>query len=526
VGLISFKEESMVIIRNGLDSVTDQDGSTRVEPLVFSRLARGGKTTALRTLFDELKVRGHDGNGADARMEIESDAVHPILITFNGSSDFRRLKGETASEAILRLIAYQLLGGTRGDVICDRKQLDAHLGNARVVLMIDELNALGTLDMEAADLLRDMFLDRLNRYLVFSTHVPINLNNPDASLFIGSRSSRSTRGCKVVPLPVTTDIVALRGMHDDCTGMTPGEAAYFGGIPSLVYSVKVSGENSPESRFAVAGVTLGTKWQSFKCLNDFAVEVLHGTPTSDSSLRLLDEFSSSPAPGFIQWAPCYMGSICTGFAMGLAPSIAKTVEELRVRNQTTNTGLEWESILQLALLFRLQTTQRGIIEDPVACGRNGYAPFGFDSVLGTRRVRNVYNHPMPPNVVDLGGALNDMRTFVDKHGLTDEKLPMLMLATPTFGAFPVYDGFVVCQMAKNEEMQVVGYQAKASKAFPTKKSSDQLRQSVLLCGRAPNQFTKQNRIGWEYYNRDAMQTLLGYSLWPLCPIKWPHEETW
>ena len=54
--------------------------STRIPPLVFSRLARGGKTTLLRLLFDELK---HD----------EKKRYAPIIIDFNG--DFERRKDES-----------------------------------------------------------------------------------------------------------------------------------------------------------------------------------------------------------------------------------------------------------------------------------------------------------------------------------------------------------------------------------------------------------------------------------------------
>ena len=56
------------------------------------------------------------------------------------------------------------------NLVVDRKALDQHLGE-NVVLLIDELNSLGApVDGDAAKILREMFLDRSGRFLVFSSH--------------------------------------------------------------------------------------------------------------------------------------------------------------------------------------------------------------------------------------------------------------------------------------------------------------------------------------------------------------------
>ena len=62
----------------------------RVPPLIFSRLARGGKTTFMQQVFVALK---------------ESALYAPIFISFNGN--FALQKGESQLQALLRLIAMQ-----------------------------------------------------------------------------------------------------------------------------------------------------------------------------------------------------------------------------------------------------------------------------------------------------------------------------------------------------------------------------------------------------------------------------------
>jgi hypothetical protein len=125
----------------------------RVPPLVYSRLARGGKSTFLRRLFDELKRRDYT----------------PIAITFNGY--FALQRNETGLEALLRLIALQLtdLNTISGDVKVSMEKLLEHIdrsaqecGSKGVVLLIDELNELqgGALDPGSSVFLKKYFLDK------------------------------------------------------------------------------------------------------------------------------------------------------------------------------------------------------------------------------------------------------------------------------------------------------------------------------------------------------------------------------
>jgi hypothetical protein len=181
VDLDRVAEQCKNIVYNQLSLVTLDEN--RVPPTVLMRFARGGKTMTISRLFDQLKKGSLE--------------VHPILISFNGNGKgaFKRRNGETQEQAIL--IAVQLCDYTPEEsqrIVVDREALDKHLGDDNVVLLIDELNILGAgmpLDSDAAALLREMFLDRAGRYLVFTSHVPVSMEAYDyrADSFLGTVST-------------------------------------------------------------------------------------------------------------------------------------------------------------------------------------------------------------------------------------------------------------------------------------------------------------------------------------------------
>ena len=218
-----------------LSVVTTAD--IRSRPLMISRLARGGKTTTLSFLFDELQFRG----------------VHVMFITFNGSSNFKTRPGESQCNCILRVVASQLVDiGNRDpiDIECGERELDHYIGDLPFVLLIDELNALATpVDAEAGYMLRRLFLDKHNRSLVFTTHVPFSLDSQASRYTASARTPPSPRGCFTVPFHPTLDIESLREMSSACSALTPAEVVLYGGIPSLIYSVKALHEMNPEERF-------------------------------------------------------------------------------------------------------------------------------------------------------------------------------------------------------------------------------------------------------------------------------------
>ena len=130
----------------------DESGSRRVPPLAFCRLARGGKTTFLMSMFDRLREKGYT----------------PIIISFNG--EYHIHEGETQLDALLRKIglAFVLPPQLESERIsCNQTQLMQYIeafeasekGRASrgTVLLIDEINQLGW----PIDLSTSMFLKKL-----------------------------------------------------------------------------------------------------------------------------------------------------------------------------------------------------------------------------------------------------------------------------------------------------------------------------------------------------------------------------
>lgn len=151
-----------------VDKYSRHSGGTQtlVPPLVYTSVVRGGKTTFLLLLFEELKRTGYA----------------PIFISF--SSPLLRTD-ESISHALARYIALQLCDPMsidhKVDAVVDELELHAHIertsGGKPVVLLIDDLHRLGvSLNAVATLLLTKRWLDQRNRYLVYSSNVPMELD--------------------------------------------------------------------------------------------------------------------------------------------------------------------------------------------------------------------------------------------------------------------------------------------------------------------------------------------------------------
>eukprot|EP01033_Poteriospumella_lacustris_P015753 gene15753-11278_t len=244
-------QDAVEIVRTGLTLECNESGAERVKPLVNARLARGGKTSFLIYLFEELKRGG----------------CAPILISFNGN--FLRSPGESQLQALIRLLSVAMTDIDPADSTKysygGEEALLAQIANTAdglpVVLLIDELNSLSCgepLDVEASHFLKRFFLDRQGYYLVFTSHILLELdevyiNRPaigGGAYMRSPHNSPSPRYFLTVHQPLSTNEQALRAMSDECGALTPAEIAIYGGIPSLIYVSKGRGRvTSPRQRF-------------------------------------------------------------------------------------------------------------------------------------------------------------------------------------------------------------------------------------------------------------------------------------
>eukprot|EP01036_Dinobryon_divergens_P032132 gene32132-41662_t len=256
-----------------------------VPPLVISRFARGGKTTFLMSLFHRLQL---------------SAQYLPILISFNinASSNYEPVSGQNDEETLIRVIAAQLNEiGPHKDAskIVVRSSKEALLdyietaksagGYEGVVLLIDELNALRQpLDSKGARFLRDHFLDSENRYLVYTTHVLMDVEDVCVNDRIPTMKNRSYR---TVRMPQSFDLELLRTMPG-CEAVSKSFVSLCGGIPSLIYSEMMTSslheeeeEEEEESsllpdRFNRIGSIHVKANEQMEVLSDFICEVLFG----------------------------------------------------------------------------------------------------------------------------------------------------------------------------------------------------------------------------------------------------------
>ena len=163
--------EAVKHITRGVNLATSSAGDTRVAPLIFTRLGHGGKTTFLWCLFRTLKANGFS----------------PIHISFKGG--FQRGPQESQLSALLRLLGAEFVNPSTvvtqystcsaHAVIC---HIDRTCGDSKVVLLIDDLDVLagGPMDADTTSFLKKEFLDKTGRYLVFTSRIPLHVDETKA----------------------------------------------------------------------------------------------------------------------------------------------------------------------------------------------------------------------------------------------------------------------------------------------------------------------------------------------------------
>ena len=169
------------------------------------------------------------------------------------------------------------------DLVIDCDALNDHL-NGNVVLLIDELNILGMpLENDAAQLLREMFLDKRGRFLVFTSHFPVSIEGDAAqAIDLLAKSANvppSLRGISTVNMSLGNTLTELRAMSTACEALTEETAAWLAYIPSLIYcsmnDTGIHGVVTPSMRFKQMNIIVepGKKLDTLK---RFVEELLSG----------------------------------------------------------------------------------------------------------------------------------------------------------------------------------------------------------------------------------------------------------
>ena len=507
-------DESLAVIGQQMQKQPDEAGSFRRDPLVFSRLARGGKTTVLTALFNALKTNGY----------------RVMIISFNGTSGFSRQLGESAEEAIMRQILKQLIDQNESAFTGDELQnlacteqvlsdfLDAQTGygsssQVPMILLIDELNQLGAPSPSASKFLQRIFL-RKNRYLIFSTHIPFVLSTED-SLSPDNKKSlmsvSSSTDMKIVRMPHCNDLAELRKM-EGCGGINGHQATIYGGIPGLIFSA-LKNPDFPGVRFGkamkkFAEMFPSTTTDKVTLLTLFLEELFNGARSHGAAqLRFFDQFSSIPEPAKARWPLCYLSEILNILKVP-GSGISEVIEEIYTicrRDIPTfasmvETGLDWQSVVDVAMLLRALEALLWKREHPLV-------PSLFE-------VKSIEFIPM----TDEYKSLEHGQQFI--MSLPPREPGHLYLIRSTYAKFPLFDGFLVAVLPTTNVKEVTGYQVKLGRSAPRHAVPDWVNGGgVLIRGLAPVS-SSVSPNGWRYMNEGQIQEFLGYSLGPLYPASW------
>jgi len=211
----------------------------------------------------------------------------------------------------------------------------------------------------------------------------------------------------------------------------------------------------------------------------------------------------------VKWPICYIKCILGLFKeTETTRFILDECNKLVVQAVSTESGKDWECIVGIAVGFR--------------CLSQAFYGFGspFEIVpLGV--VPNVFAVALPDDITVEGAnnfILSKSLEALKRSRITNP-FPLLVLATPTFSKFPIVDGFVA-YYASAEIMTLYGYQTKLGKGLPKKgfTNSQGMEKGFLLQGKAPDD--DHSYKGWEHWNKEQVQQLLGYSLKDLYPGDW------
>eukprot|EP01040_Poterioochromonas_malhamensis_P011807 gene11807-12882_t len=481
-------EDAANICLREVDFRTDMYGSYRKFPLIISRLARGGKTTILQKLQHQLLKAG----------------VLAVYITLNGGTNFELKTGESRSEAILRLIGEQLLidpllSSFEGAAVLDHINAEIEKLQKPFVLLIDELNHLGEpVEYEASRLLKSKFLDPMGRFLVFSSHVVLDLNVRQPGL--GSYLTvESPRDYFTVSLPVSSSLKEIQDMDEICESITPAEMALYLGIPSLLYSLRVRQINAANRVNLIMNRV--KQIPKKKLLSMFVDQLLDGTVHEEEPvLAKLQTLSTVEEVGKARFPLCFVGEILKRLSPtdSLVVYRIKTIieEELPVFAQRHGGGVEWELVVELGILFNMLKSELKSTDHPLIHG----VVIKESKVLTLRT--DISNPEQAKEVMD--AKMNSMAKGT------------LVFFRPSAVKFEKYDGFLAFKETTTGKAIYVSVQMKAGREIPKSHVEEWIDRFYLIRGKPARSNEDKGKL--TNVGLNSLKALLGYSMHPLIPL--------
>jgi len=462
-----------------------------VPPVMIASLARSGKTTALLHLFNYLS---------------DSKAYTPIFVSFNGETGgFQLHDDETDDEGFLRGLAEWLLN-KKFKGACSWESLEHYIALAPkpVVLLLDELNALSNKkpSKELAILLRDMFLNRFNRYLCFTSHWAMHVTE-----VLGGNSDTRRSWC-LVTVPHTLNLADLRRLTPKLRQV---EVALYCGLPGLIYSVKKMSFD-PVARFRKAKnsptltkVLVQAFFQQF-CEGVYIDKLSYYNRYTFQEARpkLAGAGDSKKGEGkegeegedrkeVLVWPLCYASPFLSTAGI---PELADLIDDAftACRMPVEKTGLEWEYIARVAVAVVAYCASFRALKAPEI------AVIGH--VTGKPKFKVVR---LPPSIRNPEQA----QVYLKQKGeLTSNTL---ILAVPTLAYFQQFDVILVFVNARGMATWR-GVQMKHGDDVPEKDATKNMP-GILLRGSPPPRKRKLSvRKWWTYLNMTETLDFLPTSL--------------
>lgn len=465
---------------------TDRYGSYRKFPLMISRLSRGGKTTILQSLQHQLLKAG----------------VLAVYINLNEGTNFEPKPGESQSEIILRLIGEELLidphtSSFESSDVLDHIKSEIKKLQKPFVLIIDELNYLGDpVEYELSRLLKSKFLDPLNRFLVFSSHVVLDLNVHQPGL---SGQTESPRDYLTVPLPVSSSLQEIQDMDENCEIMTLAEMILYSGIPSLLYCVRV------RQIHAINRINQIMKNINYvpkkKLLLMFVDQLLDGTLHKEEPLLArLQALSTVEEVGKVRFPLCFVGEILKRLSPKDSLIISRInviiEEELPVLAQRHEGGVEWELVVELGILLNMLKSELRSTDHPL---------------MHDVRIKESKALTLPTDLTNPEQAKEVMDIKINSMAKGT-----LVYFRPSAVKFEKYDGFFAFKETTAGKIIYVSVQMKADREIPRSDVEPWIDRFYLIWSKPARSNADKGKV--TTVGLDSLKALLGYSMYPLIPL--------
>ena len=456
---------------------------------MITSMARSGKTTLLNEVYRTLV--------ADAKFEA-------ILVTFNGQSGFTLRVGESPTVGFCRGLHEQLMGVTN-HMAPSVDALKDYLAKCTkpLVLLVDELNSLTPdVDTELAILLREEFLDRPNRYLVFTCHHMMTLSEA-----LGSRTGTEDSPRPSVPIGVPTSLVIAEynAIFGDARKISRVEIALWGGLCGLAWSI-AGGDFQAKPYF---------NERLLHCPPDnlpadpdthsaFVKQICSGA--RHPKMTRYQRYTYLPSThlskeGCPIWPLCYIAAFLqfAGHPM-LSNFIARMTSEAS-NNVEQESGIEWQAIVLAAVAIRIHSASIGDLTADVTM------------VVGqVQKDTQFMIVQLPYELVDVAGAEAYVRSrvTVESH--------LVVLAFASHSQFKIFDGLII-HFDEGDITVRHGLQSKQGKAGAGSDVPEGWS-GFLFGGRAPQRTRPGKVSGWVNMDEDQVTDFLPVSLRGLLPAMW------